>query len=275
MKQYQTQKGFTLVELAIVMTIIGLLIGGILKGQELMENARVTSTVAQVKAYEAAVTTFRDSYSALPGDMPNAERRIPNCTVDSCETDPATQTFIGDSVVGASDWADTWAAQVTGALNGATITVGGETQMFWTHMLLADLISGVTDAPLRTDGTLGWGESHPAARIGGGFVVGFGNGSYGLGATEASLPANGGPSGLIIAVVNAIQTTPGVTAGNQPLTAARAAQIDRRIDDGRPASGYVQGYGTADSCFGPDAAAPIYIEANTGRNCGLIFRIQG
>ena len=40
------EKAFTLVELAIVMTIIGLLIGGILKGQELLENARVTSTIA-------------------------------------------------------------------------------------------------------------------------------------------------------------------------------------------------------------------------------------
>ena len=54
MKQMSNQKGFTLVELAIVMTIIGLLIGGVLKGQELMENARVTSTVAQVKGYEGA-----------------------------------------------------------------------------------------------------------------------------------------------------------------------------------------------------------------------------
>ncbi|TAL35563.1 MAG: prepilin-type N-terminal cleavage/methylation domain-containing protein, partial [Alphaproteobacteria bacterium] len=43
MKRLNTQKGFTLVELAIVMTIIGLLIGGILKGQELMQNARITA----------------------------------------------------------------------------------------------------------------------------------------------------------------------------------------------------------------------------------------
>ena len=45
-----SQAGFTLVELAIVMIIIGLLIAGVLKGQELIANARVTSTVAQIKA---------------------------------------------------------------------------------------------------------------------------------------------------------------------------------------------------------------------------------
>ena len=56
-----SQSGFTLVELAIVLMIIGLLIGGILRGQELMENARVTSTIQQTKAYDGATTTFRDS----------------------------------------------------------------------------------------------------------------------------------------------------------------------------------------------------------------------
>ena len=64
-----SQAGFTLVELAIVMIIIGLLIAGVLKGQELIGNARVTSTVAQIKAIDAATSTFKDTYAALPGDM--------------------------------------------------------------------------------------------------------------------------------------------------------------------------------------------------------------
>ncbi|MCK5555335.1 MAG: prepilin-type N-terminal cleavage/methylation domain-containing protein, partial [Alphaproteobacteria bacterium] len=62
MKKIHRQKGFTLVELAIVLTIIGLLIGGILKGQQLMQNARVTATIAQIQAIESATTTFRDTY---------------------------------------------------------------------------------------------------------------------------------------------------------------------------------------------------------------------
>jgi prepilin-type N-terminal cleavage/methylation domain-containing protein len=60
-KHLRPQAGFTLVELAIVMIIIGLLIAGVLKGQALIANAQVTATVAQVKAIEAATSTFKGS----------------------------------------------------------------------------------------------------------------------------------------------------------------------------------------------------------------------
>ncbi|MDP2205193.1 MAG: prepilin-type N-terminal cleavage/methylation domain-containing protein [Alphaproteobacteria bacterium] len=270
MKSIHTQKGFTLVELAIVMTIIGLLIGGILKGQELMENARVTSTVAQVKSYEAAVTTFRDAYNAMPGDMPNTANRLPGCAGTICEPTAAGQ--FGNGIVGATGWGTAgFTAQMAAPANGAFAAVGGETQLFWVHLLKADLIAGVTDSPTRAAGQLAWGDSHPAGRIGGGFVAGFGDGARGPGATGA-LP---GVTGAVVALVQNITVAPGTTAGLNPLTPARAAQIDRRIDDGRPTTGYVQAYGVAASCFGPAAANAQYIEATISKDCGLIFRIQG
>ena len=83
-KNMRGQAGFTLVELAIVMIIIGLLIAGVLKGQALIGNAKVTAQVAQVKAIDAATSTFKDMYSALPGDLLNATNRLPNCAGAPC-----------------------------------------------------------------------------------------------------------------------------------------------------------------------------------------------
>lgn len=62
------QGGFTLVEIAIVMVIIGLLIGGVLKGQAMIENAKVKRVVRQADELRAAVMTFYDKYGVYPGD---------------------------------------------------------------------------------------------------------------------------------------------------------------------------------------------------------------
>jgi prepilin-type N-terminal cleavage/methylation domain-containing protein len=62
------QAGFTLVEIAIVMVIIGLLIGGVLKGQAMIQNAKVKRVVKQADEIRAAVMTFYDKYGVYPGD---------------------------------------------------------------------------------------------------------------------------------------------------------------------------------------------------------------
>jgi prepilin-type N-terminal cleavage/methylation domain-containing protein len=61
-------KGFTMIELAIVLVIIGLLVAGVLKGRELITSAKVKNVAQQIKAVEAAVHTYQDKYRALPGD---------------------------------------------------------------------------------------------------------------------------------------------------------------------------------------------------------------
>jgi prepilin-type N-terminal cleavage/methylation domain-containing protein len=69
MKTRAAQGGFTLVEIAIVLVIIGLLLGGILKGQELITSARVRNLADQASAVQAAYYGFVDRYHAIPGDM--------------------------------------------------------------------------------------------------------------------------------------------------------------------------------------------------------------
>ncbi|KKB96358.1 hypothetical protein SZ25_00507 [Candidatus Arcanobacter lacustris] len=70
--------GFTLIELSIVMVIIGLLIGGILVGQSLIEAANARSLVNQISSYRSALTIFSSKYgyNAIPGDFNNASSFI-------------------------------------------------------------------------------------------------------------------------------------------------------------------------------------------------------
>src|SRR5271170_2630410 len=64
------QQGFTLIEIAIVLVIIGLLLGGVLKGQELINSARVRNIASQLDGVKIAYLAFQDRYRVLPGDMP-------------------------------------------------------------------------------------------------------------------------------------------------------------------------------------------------------------
>lgn len=67
------QQGFTLVEIAVVLVIIGLLLGGVLKGQELISSARVRNLADQQAGIQAAYYGFQDRYRAVPGDMTSAD----------------------------------------------------------------------------------------------------------------------------------------------------------------------------------------------------------
>jgi len=78
---FKRQSGFTLIEIAIVLVIIGLLLGGVLKGQELITSARVRNLISQQDGIKAAYFGFLDRYRALPGDYPaaSAQANVPGC----------------------------------------------------------------------------------------------------------------------------------------------------------------------------------------------------
>ena len=282
MKKIHRQKGFTLVELAIVLTIIGLLIGGILKGQQLMQNARVTATIAQIQAVESATTTFRDTYNAMPGDL-----IAPNTRIAGFQniTDTTTQASLGNGIVGPIGW-DLTASQASTAIAAASAAEVDETTLFWGEIASAGLLSGITyTGEALAAGAARFGTSHPVARVGGGFVVGNANGTT----SQPLAPAVASGSGLrsaLVGTVLALVPSPiqglVTTVGLNVLTPTLAAQMDRKMDDSNPLTGFVQAYGvdavvTAPSCMSIPAAgvSSVYNSARTEKSCGMFFRIQG
>ena len=67
----QNQKGFTLVEIAIVLVIIGLLLGGVLKGQELITNSKIKSVTQDLEGIAAAYYAYQDRTGTIAGDTDN------------------------------------------------------------------------------------------------------------------------------------------------------------------------------------------------------------
>lgn len=223
-------KGFTLVELAVVLTIIALLIGGVLKGQEMIEDARVVSTVAQVYSYEGATATFKKVYSELPGDMPEASDRLSNCP--GC--DPAVAASAGDGWIGPTDTVFT-----SGSGNSSSLAwtwqgysegsgVKSENRLYWPHLYAAGLITGITTTDISEPAS--FGSTLPAARIGGGFLIG---------SIPSRTDAFARMEGIILALVPT-ELVSTATSQRYLLTPMRAAQIDRKMDDGFPLSGNVQ-----------------------------------
>jgi prepilin-type N-terminal cleavage/methylation domain-containing protein len=250
-------KGFTLVELAIVMTIIGLLIGGVLKGQEMIQNARVTATIAQVDSYRAAIAAFRDRYDQLPGDFSAALIRLPGCTAGNfCMNGNGNSIIGGDPPVSAATYNQA----------GITSLPEVETSMFWKHLALADLIAGVS--PAADPAAPVWGRSHPSAPTGGGFTVAT--------KTREAAP-NGFPSGPLLRQVlspTSLGSTAELLSQGGAISPKLAAQIDRKVDDGLPRTGFVASEHVGSGCqYSAGSGRELYHETESRRVCLLFFRL--
>jgi len=93
------EKGFTLVELAIVLVIIGLILAGIIKGQELITNAKIKRTYNVQKEIAAAIYTYFDRYQYYPGDDRQALAKFTNPATTNGNGNGAIDTGAGPAVV--------------------------------------------------------------------------------------------------------------------------------------------------------------------------------
>src|SRR6202171_437047 len=117
-------QGFTLVEIAIVLVIIGLLLGGILKGQEMITQAKIKNSVADFSGISAAYHGYQDRYSASPGDDTNAPGRW---TTPPAATKSPTAGEPGNG-------------KLQGKYNSQTDT--DETRIWWDHLRRAGFVAG-------------------------------------------------------------------------------------------------------------------------------------
>src|SRR5512145_1063140 len=113
------QSGFTLVEIAIVLVIIGLLLGGVLKGQELVNSAKVKNLANDFRSISSFVYAYQDRFRAMPGD------------------DQAANTHVNGGTVATTPTGSLGNARINGNWNSTTAT--DESFLFWQHVRLAGL----------------------------------------------------------------------------------------------------------------------------------------
>ena len=146
---YKTKiQAFSLVELAIVLVIIGLLIGAVLKGQELLASARLKTVITQLNQYRLATNTFVDRYGALPGDYDKAS------------------SYIKEGLKNGNN---------NGIIEGLGLSSSGgnfnhEATSFWAHLAAAELIPD--PGTLHKKGsTITFNSGVPATKVGGGITI--------------------------------------------------------------------------------------------------------
>jgi prepilin-type N-terminal cleavage/methylation domain-containing protein len=200
---------FTLVELAIVIVIIGLLVGGVLQGQELIRVSKINAVIKDMQGYKAAMWGYYGKYNGFPGDHNKA-----SAFFGAADGDDA---YGADCIVIPSVGTETCNGNGDTKIDG-TLTDRLEKMRFWQHLSAAKLIKGFFTGAFTSQG-FEPGVNVPLAPINSAtYEVHYQPGLYGKFGTF-----------IKIARVNAVANTGVNFAGMSPVEAEMA---DRKMDDG-------------------------------------------
>lgn len=250
---------FSLVELSIVLVILGLLVGGVLMGQDLIHAAKLRAATTEFQKIQTAMATFKDKYFQLPGDMTNA-------TTFWGAIDPTDTTCI---TMVSPDGKLTCNGNGNGQINNYA-TDYSERFHAWIHLtnagLLAGSYSGHSSGGSGTS-SIDVGVNAPASKMTpGGWVVAY--------VDDLAAPATqyyAGHYGNILTLI-----AEGNAANSRFLTPEEMWNIDTKMDDGKPATGGVfanragpTGTWTPNCATNEDASLAEYNLTDTDKECRM------
>jgi prepilin-type N-terminal cleavage/methylation domain-containing protein len=210
----QNQSGFTLIEIAIVLVIIGLLLGGVLKGQELINSAKVKNLATDFRNIPVYIYGYQDKFRSLPGD--DATIGTANTHLTGGTTCAAgAKCVIGNGLIDGL-WSDH--------------DVNSEAYLFWQHVRLAGLTSGPTIVPAAPAP----GDGYKPVNAAGG-EIGIQSGTT----VAANVPVFADAAHLLPIRGTYIICSPNILG-------KFAKQLDIQLDDGNTAGGSMMAFvGTA------------------------------
>lgn len=250
MKNHSAQQGFSLVELALVLAILGLLAGGVVGGQSMIHRARVNTVISDTTQYRTAYNKFKEVYQAIPGDYADATEQWGANTVTACANTPTT--------------ADRTPNKLTCNGDGNNIILPPEHTRVWQHMANAELIDGSFTGTTDIAGGITPGENAPGGP--------FENATYYIDTSGPHVGAGAYFDQPQVTELAFGRSVSGSWPAGAVLTPIDHYSIDIKMDEGTPGNGKVRSLKPASNpgCASTaDAATAIYDRTQTGQNCTL------